>query len=265
MIKRSSYENLCLKCIILLYTFAYSSFNISKFQFIFISGWPQSGTSFIQQIFTLNNLFSTQVNGCFERLGSKCLNINNEGQWLLLRNNTWDAIFRPGKMCPISKHDIYHSQVFLDEHFDTLIQQWRIYWDVSKFYLVEKSPQSMLKIQLFEYLFKRAYNVKFIVVLKHPVTLNIALPKGASWLKHKVDYKNGAPPREIANSMENIVTNFEYFIEFMTKNDSEKNFDVKNTCNYGWLSSIELLLTMKMENIDLKIGKNITYICNLYN
>ena len=66
--------------------------------FIFISGWPQSGTSFLHQVFTLNPMISSMVENCEKILGKRCINWNHEGQWLIpghARN-----VLNSGVMCP---------------------------------------------------------------------------------------------------------------------------------------------------------------------
>lgn len=90
-----------------------------------------------------------------------------------------------------------------------LIKQWKPYWAPDKVFLVEKSPHSLLKIPLLRRVFAGAISLKFIVLLKvcirvgcesqvapiftslhklcrifhhqHPVTLNVATPKGFGW------------------------------------------------------------------------------------
>jgi hypothetical protein len=57
-----------------------------RFNFIFISGFPQSGTSLLQQMITASPPVSTMVGNCERVLGMKgnrCQRWNHEGQWLL--------------------------------------------------------------------------------------------------------------------------------------------------------------------------------------
>ena len=44
--------------------------------------------------------------------------------------------------------------------------QWIAYWDMTRVYLVEKSPQSMLKSALYRDLFKYAKSIKFLILIK---------------------------------------------------------------------------------------------------
>jgi len=226
-------------------------FNESQHDIVFVSGWPQSGTSLLQQMFSLNTAFSTHVPGCLKHLGVKCANYNNEGQWLLTRDNAWNRIYRPGNMCPAG----LIADDILTQHAPRVIAQWGKYWDLSKSLLVEKSPQSMLKIPLMAQIFKSAKTVIFLVVLKHPATLNVALPRGYSWLTR--DDNSGASKgaeetNKIKNSYEEIMKNVQYFVNFMTRNSSSLNGTLD--CDYGWLQALEYLETMKLDEYTVKIG-----------
>jgi hypothetical protein len=57
--------------------------DIERNEYLFISGFPQSGTSLIHQILSLTPHVRTMVKKCNEIIGKKCLNWNHEGQWLL--------------------------------------------------------------------------------------------------------------------------------------------------------------------------------------
>ena len=47
------------------------------------------------------------------------------------------------------------------------------FWDLSREFLVEKSPQSFLKIDLLQAVFAGARDVKFIIIIKVSLPLNI--------------------------------------------------------------------------------------------
>lgn len=65
--------------------------------FVFLSGWPQSGTSLLQQIMEEAKFASTMIQKCSRVYGKKCTNWNNEGQWLLKQPTALAA----GVMCPL--------------------------------------------------------------------------------------------------------------------------------------------------------------------
>lgn len=79
--------------------------------FIFISGWPQSGTSFVHQIFTLYPKISTMVENCELKLGKRCKNWNHEGQWLIPGKAR--AILNSGVMCPLNGTVLSEEAFFL--------------------------------------------------------------------------------------------------------------------------------------------------------
>jgi hypothetical protein len=49
-----------------------------KKSFLFVSGWPQSGTSLLQQIFAVSPNISTMVDYCYKYHAKKCINFNHE-------------------------------------------------------------------------------------------------------------------------------------------------------------------------------------------
>ncbi len=58
-----------------------------------------------------------------------------------------------------------------DETAQTLLAQWRPHWDLSKSYLIEKSPPTLLRTRLFQALFPNSY---FIVIVRHPAAIALA-------------------------------------------------------------------------------------------
>ena len=64
---------------------------------IFLSGWPQSGTSLLQQILEEAKFMSTMIEKCTKIYGKRCTNWNNEGQWMLKVPSPLQA----GIMCPL--------------------------------------------------------------------------------------------------------------------------------------------------------------------
>jgi hypothetical protein len=71
---------------------------VKNHSFVFVSGWPQSGTSFVHQIFTMHPQMSTMVEKCESILGKRCINWNHEGQWLIPGKSR--AVLNSGVMCP---------------------------------------------------------------------------------------------------------------------------------------------------------------------
>jgi hypothetical protein len=52
--------------------------NIEDHMFLFISGWPQSGTSLLNQIMTVTPTVSTMIKKCLAIKGRKCVSFNGE-------------------------------------------------------------------------------------------------------------------------------------------------------------------------------------------
>ncbi len=226
-----------------------SSYELEKFyqdkELIFISGFPQSGTSLLLQIFDLSNTVSTMIKRCSSKYGeSKCTNFNNEGQWMLdsTPSNVSSAAlsyFNSGNYCPGLKN---HDNI---EEIETYIaKQWSQFWDSNKRIFVEKSPHSMLKIDLLLSIFtKYTKNIKFLIITKHPVTLNIALPRDYDWLTHTKVVENRDPsiPKTIlSNTAREIHDNVHNFIRFLDSNQLHPSH-TRASCHRGWINVHEAL------------------------
>jgi hypothetical protein len=78
---------------------------VANHSFVFIGGWPQSGTSLIHQLLSQNQrLVSSMIPLCEEILGAnRCQSWNHEGQWIL-DGKTRDQI-QSGNICPVDSVD----------------------------------------------------------------------------------------------------------------------------------------------------------------
>lgn len=188
-------------------TLAYTS----SHDFLFISGWPQSGTSLMQQIFAVSPRTSTMIDKCTEQIpGRHCLDWNYEGQWLLryqpeparLVNSNASNLINAGSMCEavyptqesqeVSIISYADQKLLLEQeykrggdltqspywtnHWDgiyNISSTWGKFWNLEKPLLVEKSPQSMLKSNLLREIFSNARSIKFVIMLK--VSIDTAL------------------------------------------------------------------------------------------
>jgi hypothetical protein len=147
---------------------------------VFVSGWPQSGTSLLQQIFTAAPHFSTMRERCAEVIATsknpskpemKCTGWNHEGQWLLkaLATTAEDnavQLINPGSVCrtpPLPYPNLTASEVAAR---DFIITSWARLWDLNNPVLVEKSPQSMLKFDTLRSIFKGVKSIKFLIIIK---------------------------------------------------------------------------------------------------
>lgn len=167
---------------------------ISAHDFLFISGWPQSGTSLLQQILSVSPASSTLIDKCSQFIKrSSCVNWNYEGQWALkffpgdqARSATNAvSLLNAGSMCQGTskyngrrddqerilndqspQHRIEKSSTYLHDAVYHITQTWGTMWNLEKKLLVEKSPQSMLKTAFLREVFKEANSIKFLIVLK---------------------------------------------------------------------------------------------------
>lgn len=71
--------------------------------YAFISGWAQSGTSFVHQILDQHALVSSMIQQCEVKLGKRCVNWNHEGQWIL--KGSTRLKFKSGFVCLIDSWD----------------------------------------------------------------------------------------------------------------------------------------------------------------
>lgn len=176
-----------------------------------------------------------------------------EGQWILkfsATNKQAANLLNSGSICP----SIIPTSMKAMTH---VVTTWGKFWDHSKKLLVEKSPQALLKIASLRRIFSSARSVKYVVVVKHPVTLNVALPREYDWLTHKESVKSyrakeataraqgmtRAPPRtEFSNNKAEIIHNARHFVQFMTTNQTQTTAsNGKNNCIMGWLEVMEQL------------------------
>eukprot|EP00981_Chlorochromonas_danica_P006411 scaffold1389_cov251-Ochromonas_danica.AAC.9 len=118
----------------------------------------------------------------------------------------------------------------------SLRQEWLTFWDVSKPVLVEKSPHSLLKLPALHQAFSEAGSVRFIIILKHPVTLNIATPRNATWKYYRdIDHpKQESDLRTKIDTHQRII-NFNHFLQLLTENSSN---------SLGWIPAMEKLEEM---------------------
>jgi hypothetical protein len=178
---------------------------ISDHNFLFISGWPQSGTSLMQQIFTITPGVSTMVAKCGKIISKGCIDWNFEGQWILsheaaiMRGSSSNAsiLINPGSTCKnfdmgtekkisylsstdFDVNDFDHKQkvdsermiadkkLYVDPKYalEETKSTWKKFWNLDMPLLVEKSPHSMLKTELIREIYSDAKSVKFIIILK---------------------------------------------------------------------------------------------------
>ena len=81
-----------------------SSGFVSNHSFVFISGWPQSGTSLVHQVLNAHEAVGSMIEMCEKILGEKrCVSFNHEGQWMLPGHMR--ARIMSGQVCRVDRVD----------------------------------------------------------------------------------------------------------------------------------------------------------------
>ena len=246
---------------ILLYNLSIASASVlSNRTYFFISGFPQSGTSLIHQMMKFTPNVKTMFNKCDLIHGSKnCMRWNYEGQWIFVnKSKSFSQVFKPGVNIPCN------DTLITPEISQYILNGWNYFWDInhndtnnnnnnnSITIFVEKSPQSMTKIKCIYNIFKTLGKVKFLIMIKHPVSLNNALPNRYYWLNKMLPINK--VETILPNTKADIAKNFGHFIPFMTNNihhnihsnthdNVHTNISMSNTGPPGWLDTMYTLLS----------------------
>ena len=139
---------------------------IKKNKFLFICGLHRSGTSLLYEILKNQN----DTSGF-----SNTQAIEDEGQHLQSVYKAANKTGGPGKFG-------FNNNSFLDENShlisnknrEKLFHEWSKYWDLSKKYLVEKSPPNLIRTRFLQAMFPNSY---FITILRDPIATSLATKK----------------------------------------------------------------------------------------
>ena len=143
---------------------------VARHSMIFVAGSPNSGTSLLRTLVAQAGL-AEGMDRCAET--TRCVHTNVEGQWLLkLEGQRFVSpvvadVYRPGNL---SNHLTEADAVDADAALVTLWRMWSLYWDMSRAYLVEKSPANVVKLRWLDAIFQPAKRVRFLVTVKSPLT-----------------------------------------------------------------------------------------------
>jgi hypothetical protein len=132
--------------------------NLKKHKFIFIAGLHRSGTTVLADCLSEH----PQVSG-FAGTGLP----KDEGQFL---QSVYPLAWKyggPGKFGFFEEmHLTETSELLTEENKEKISCEWGQYWDLSKPFLLEKSPPNILKTRFLQAIFPDSY---FIIILRHPV------------------------------------------------------------------------------------------------
>jgi hypothetical protein len=176
-------------------------------KFIFIVGLHRSGTTVLADILSDHSDVSS-----FRETGFP----KDEGQFLQTVFPPAAEFGGPGKFgFDVRAHLTEESPLCTVENRDKLLREWGRYWDISKPFLLEKSPPNILKTRFLNALFPGAY---FVVILRHPIAVSMATRKWSKtsmfnlirhWLRcHEILYSD---LRAIENK---IIVKYEDFVAF---------------------------------------------------
>jgi hypothetical protein len=137
----------------------------SQHHFIFIGGLHRSGTTALRQIVQSHPLVSGFCNTGVDE---------DEGQFLQDIYPT-DAHFGgPGIFGLHSDAHMAEDSPLLPAAKATLFQKWSPYWDLSKPFLVEKTPGNLIRSRFLQEIFP---NSTFVFITRHPVACALATLK----------------------------------------------------------------------------------------
>ena len=142
---------------------------MTNHKFIFLCGLHRSGTSPLFRILREH----PQISG-FRDTGAP----EDEGQHL-------QSVFLPAKSYggPGSfgfakeAHLTEKSSLITEENREKLFAEWSSHWDLSKPWLLEKSPPNLIRTRFLQAIFPESY---FIVILRHPIAASLATTKWTS-------------------------------------------------------------------------------------
>ena len=135
-------------------------------KFIFICGLHRSGTSLLYKILKSQSEISGLSN-----TGA----IEDEGQHLQSIFKAANKFGGPGKF-GFNKASYLDesSELINEENKKKLFKEWSNYWDLSKTYLIEKSPPNLVRTRFLQAMFTDAY---FITLYRHPAATSLATKK----------------------------------------------------------------------------------------
>ena len=226
---------------------------MNNHKYIFVIGLHKSGTSIFANLLKEH----PEISG-FHDTGFP----EDEGQFLQTVFPAAKVYGGPGKF-GFNKvmHYTENSSVLTPENRDKLKREWSSHWDLSKPFLLEKSPPNLLKTRFLQEIFPHSY---FIVITRHPLAVSYATQK---WSKTTIDslikhwykcYKIFKEDEKYLNNVlyvryEDIVNGSIQTIQNISKflkinNFSiEKKFDAKVNDNYTelWLQETNSLSRVK--------------------
>jgi hypothetical protein len=148
---------------------------VQAHHFIFLGGLHRSGTTLLFRMLREHPEMSGFENN---QVKEEWLAPEDEGQFL--QTVYPPAVFYggPGKFAFASEaHMTEESELLTPENKTLLAAQWFPYWDLTKRYLLEKSPPNLIWMRFLQSVFP---NSSYVAIERHPVAVSLATEKWSS-------------------------------------------------------------------------------------
>jgi hypothetical protein len=135
-------------------------------RFVFLAGLHRSGTTLLARLLAAH----PEVSG-FSDTGAPA----DEGQHLQSVYPSDHEYGRPGRFgfAP-EMHLTEDSPLVSEENARALFEEWSPHWDLSRPFLLEKSPPNLLKTRFLQALYPDS---SFVVIVRHPIPVSIPTAK----------------------------------------------------------------------------------------
>ena len=145
----------------------------SNHHFVFVNGLHRSGTSILYRVLSTQSNFSG-----FSDTGVP----EDEGQHLQSVYKAAKHYGGPGRF-GFDKHSYLTeaSSLISDKNREKLFDEWSQNWDLSKQFLVEKSPPNIIRTRFLQAMYP---NASFVTILRDPIAVSFATQK---WSKTSLD------------------------------------------------------------------------------
>tara|TARA_B100001115_G_scaffold132394_1_gene100112 strand:- start:3362 stop:4120 length:759 start_codon:yes stop_codon:yes gene_type:complete len=145
----------------------------SNHHFVFVNGLHRSGTSILYRVLSTQSNFSG-----FSETGVP----EDEGQHLQSVYKTAKHYGGPGRFGFDKRSYLTEvSSLISDKSRQKLFDEWSQYWDLSKQFLVEKSPPNIIRTRFLQAMYS---NASFVTILRDPIAVSFATQK---WSKTSLD------------------------------------------------------------------------------
>jgi hypothetical protein len=141
---------------------------LGRYRFIFLCGLHRSGTSPLFRILREH----PEISG-FRNTGVQ----EDEGQHLQTVFPAAKAYGGPGRFGFVPEaHLTERSNLITPTNKEKLFEEWSRFWDLSKPYLLEKSPPNLIRTRFLQAIFPDS---SFLVISRHPIAVSLATRKWA--------------------------------------------------------------------------------------